>query len=77
LNLDHPDFNSKREQLCSDIADDVRTHEALPADSAERTAIRNRISGRLAPSAPYSTAARFYVQLHRHLDWVQDILDLP
>src|SRR5207245_1378979 len=39
LNLDHSDFNAKREQLCNAIADDVRTHEALPADSAERVTI--------------------------------------
>ena len=30
LNLDHPDFNSKREQLYHDIAEDVNAYEALP-----------------------------------------------
>jgi hypothetical protein len=30
LNLDHPDFNSKHEQLYHDIAEDVKAHEALP-----------------------------------------------
>ncbi len=74
LNLDHPEFNSKREQLCIVIADDVRAHEALPADSAERITIRTRLESRLAPNAPFSTAARFYLKLHRHLDWVETLL---
>lgn len=77
LNLDHPDFNSKREQLCNDIADDVRAHEALPADSPERVTIRTRLERRLAPDAPFSTAAGFYLKLHRHLDWVESIVNPP
>jgi len=77
LNLDHPAFNSKREQLCNVIADDVRAHEALPADSAERITIRTRLGCRLAPNAPFSTAARFYLKLHRHLDWVENIVNPP
>jgi len=75
LNLDHPAFNSKREQLCREMADDVLAHEALAASSAERVTIRTRIGGRLAPDAPFSTAARFYLKLHRHLEWVEDILN--
>jgi len=75
LNLDHPEFNSKREQLCTIIKDDVRAHEALPEGSPERTTTRNRVATRLAPKAPFSTAARFYLSLHRHHEWVQDILD--
>ncbi len=75
LNLDHPDFNSKREQLRVNTEEDVNTYVALPVGSPERTTIRNRIKLRLAPMAAFSTAARFYLQLHRHLDWVQDILD--
>jgi hypothetical protein len=74
LNLDHPEFNSKREQLCRDIADDVRTHEALPVASPERATIRARLQRRLASNAPFSTAARFYLKLHRHLDWTENIL---
>lgn len=75
LNLDHPDFNSKREQICFATEVDVKTHEALPAGSPEQTTIKNRIFARLAPTAPFSTAARFYLQLHRHLDWVETILN--
>jgi len=77
LNLDLSDLNSKREQLYNDIADDVRTYEALPAASPERVTIRTRIKGRLAPNAPFSTAARFYLKLHRHLDWVETIVNQP
>jgi hypothetical protein len=77
LNLDLPDFNSKREQLCNAIADDVRIHEALPAISVERITIQTRLATRIATNAAFSTAARFYLQLHRHLDWVEDILNLP
>ena len=75
LNLDHPAFNSLREQLGRNIADDVRAHEALPADSSERMVIRTRIQGRLGAGAPFSTAARFYLKLHRHLDWVEVLLN--
>jgi hypothetical protein len=74
LNLDHSGFNTQREQMCHDIADDVHIHEALPANSAERVTIRTRLESRLAPNAPFSTAARYYLQLHRHLDWVETIL---
>lgn len=77
LNLDHPDFNSKREQLYHDIADDVNTYEALPANSALRTNISGRTKKRLAVNAPFSTAARYYLQLHRHLSWVEDLLRNP
>lgn len=75
LNLDHPDFNTKREQLYNDIATDVRAHEGLLAVPAERVAIRTRLAARLAANAAFSTAARFYLQLHRHLDWVESILN--
>jgi len=77
LNLDHSDFNTKREQLCNAIREDVRTHEALPANSPERADIRTRLAAKLAPAAAFSTAARFYLQLHRHLDWVEVILNQP
>jgi hypothetical protein len=77
LNLDHPDFNSKREQLYHYIAEDVNTYEALPADSPSRTTIRGRMKQRLAVNAPFSTAARYYLQLHRHLSWVEDLLRNP
>jgi hypothetical protein len=77
LNLDHPDFNTKREQLCNVIGDDVRTHEALPANSPERLTIRNRLAAKLATNASFSTAARFYLRLHRNLNWVEDILNPP
>lgn len=74
LNLDHPDFNSKREQLYHDIADDVRMYQELNASAAVRTIIRDRMKARLSPNAAFSTAARFYLQLHRNFDWVEDLL---
>jgi hypothetical protein len=74
LNLDHPDFNSKREQLCREIRIDVLTHEGLPEGSESRIAVRARLVERLCVAAPFSTAARFYLQLHRHLDWVEELL---
>lgn len=74
LNLDHPEFNSKREQLCCDIADDVNTFEALPTGSSQRTVLKAKIKSRLAPTAQFSAAARCYLKGHRHLQWVEDIL---
>jgi hypothetical protein len=74
LNLDHPDFNSKREQLFHLIAEEVRAHEELPEASDLRTTIRARLAGRIAPEAAFSTAARYYLRLHRHLDWVEELL---
>ena len=74
LNLDHPDFNSKREQLCNQIADDVQAYEELPAGAAARMTIETRLEGRLAADAPFSSAANYYLRLHRHHDWVEAIL---
>jgi hypothetical protein len=74
LNIDHPDFNSKRERLYHDIAEDVKAYEALPEDSEPRADIRNRMGRRRAPNAAFSTAARYYLQVHRHLGWVEELL---
>lgn len=74
LNLDHPDFNSKREQLCNAIAHDVQTYEELPEGAATRPTIEARLERRLAVDAAFSSAARYYLRLHRHLDWVEAIL---
>lgn len=74
LNLDHPHFNSKREQLCLDIEEDVLTYEDLPAASPHRNTISKRIEGRLASKAAFSSAARHYLQFHRHLKWVDELL---
>jgi hypothetical protein len=74
LNLDHPDFNSKREQLCKEIADDVQAYGALPEDAAARAMIEARLERRLAADAPFSSAARYYLRLYRHHDWVEAIL---
>lgn len=75
LNLDHPDFNSKREQLCQTIATEVQACDALAAGMAERNAMEAQIKDRIAPTAPFSTAARYYLSLHRHLDWVERLLN--
>jgi hypothetical protein len=74
LNLDHPDFNSKREQLCNDIAEDVRIFEELPADGESRGAIMARLADRLSTKAPFSSAARYYLRLHRDHEWVETLL---
>lgn len=74
LNLDHPEFNSKREQLCRAIAGDVGLYEALPEGSPARQVVVDRIEDRLAPTAPFSVAAKFYLRLHRHLEWVEEVL---
>jgi len=74
LNLDLPAFNSKREQLCLDIVDDVCEYEDLPDTSPSRERIINRLKRRIDFKAPFSTAARYYLQIHRHLDWVEDLL---
>jgi hypothetical protein len=75
LNLDHSAFNTKREQLCNDIKNDVQNHEELPEASPQRAVIRASLASRLAITAPFSTAARYYLQLHRHLEWVEEILN--
>ena len=75
LNLDHPDFNSKREQLYHQIADDVATYEELDEGSPSRIKIADRMRARITDNASFSTAARFYLKLHRHLDWVEALLN--
>lgn len=77
LNIDHPDFNTKREQLCHAIADDVQAYEELPAGSPARNGILARVKGRLTVNAPFSTAARYYLKHHRHLNWVETLLAAP
>lgn len=74
LNIDHPDFNAKRERLYHDIKEDVKEYEALPENSEPRADIRNRMERRLAANAPFSTAARYYLQVHRNLGWVEELL---
>lgn len=74
LNLDHPDFNSKREQLCNDIADDVRISEELHACTISRARVKKRLENRLSIEAPFSSAARFYLRLHRGREWVETML---
>lgn len=74
LNLDHPDFNSKREQLYHDILDDVATYEALPAESPLRATIHSRLEKRLAAKSAFSTAARHYLRFRLDLKWVQNLL---
>jgi hypothetical protein len=75
LNLDHPDFNSKREQLYHAISEDVQTHEELPVGAQTRNVIKARLASRISPRAPFSSAARQFLQFYRNLDWVQDILN--
>ena len=74
LNLDHPDFNSKREQLYHLIKDDMALYEELDEGSPSRTTIRTRMETRLSPNAPFSTAAWYYLKLYQDLDWVETIL---
>ncbi len=76
LNLDHPDFNSKREKLCSDIKTDVKTHEALADGSDQRAAIRGRLRKTISNTAPFSVAARHYLSAYRYFVWVSDILEI-
>lgn len=76
LNLDHPDFNSKREQLYNDILQDMKTYVDLYDGSVARAAIRIKSKGRLEPNAPFSTAARQYLQFYRYLSWVDDLLKM-
>ncbi len=74
LNLDHPDFNSKREQLCNEIAEDVRMFEELPDGADGRRTITSRLKERLSAKAPFSSAAHYYLRLHRHHAWVEALL---
>jgi hypothetical protein len=75
LNLDHPDFNSKREQLCNDIEREVRMYEALDEGTAARSAVISQLEQRLSPTSPFSSAARYYLRLHRDLSWVEELLE--
>jgi len=77
LNLDHPAFNSKREQLYHDIRNDVTAYEELPPGSPSRSTIHGRLKGRLSSKAPFSVAARYYLGVHRHLPWVEKLLKAP
>jgi hypothetical protein len=75
LNLDLAAFNAAREELYHAIKDDVEIYEDLSAASAKRTTIHERLESKIAPKAQFSMAARQYLQLFRHLDWVQRLLN--
>ena len=74
LNLDHPDFNSKREILKQEIADAILDHEAFAEDSPRREEKRKWLSDRISLAAPFSMAARQYLSDYRYLKWVAEIL---
>lgn len=74
FNIDHPDFNSKREQLYFDIRDDIKTYHQLPAGADSRADIRRRMEQRINPRAAFSIAAKQYLQRYRNHDWVETIL---
>lgn len=74
LNLDHPDFNSKREQLCNAIAGDVKMFGELPDGADGRGTIITQLKDRLSAKAPFSSAAHFYLRLHRNYEWVENLL---
>lgn len=77
LNIDHPDFNSKREQLYQKIAKDVRDHEDPTGSASEKQRIIERLRNRISAKAPFSTAARIYLGSFRFHDWVEDLLNPP
>jgi len=74
LNLDHPDFNSKREQLRRDIDRDVTSHENSAGDPAHQQDLRTKLTARISRTAPFSTAARQYLGAHKHFEWVAKLL---
>jgi hypothetical protein len=74
LNLDHPDFNSKREQVYLQIRDDVFIHEQPGASNSTKAKIVWRLETMLKQEAQFSTAARQYLAFHKHLQWVDDLL---
>jgi hypothetical protein len=75
LNLDHPDFNSQREQLRKAIDRDVKSHEISVAYPDHQEDLRNSLAQRISKTAPFSIAARQYLSAHRHLEWVSDLLN--
>lgn len=74
LNLDHPDFNTKREQLRKAIDRDVKSHENSLDDPKHQEDLRNSLAQLISKTAPFSIAARQYLSAHRHLDWVSYLL---
>lgn len=74
LNLDHPDFNSKREQLRKVIERDVKSHENSSGDPEHQANLRDTLAQRISKAAPFSIAARQYLSAHKHLDWVANLL---
>lgn len=75
LNLDHPNFNSQREQLRRAIDRDVKSHEISVGDPDHQEDIRNSLVQRISQTAPFSIAARQYLSAYRHLAWVPELLD--
>lgn len=74
LNLDHPDFNSKREVLSKEIGREVRACETPGIDPELRSDFEESLARRIQTSSEFSTAARYYLSNYRYLDWVEAIL---
>jgi hypothetical protein len=75
LNIDHPDLNSKREQLRKDIERDVRSHENSAHDPDHQRELRGSLSTKVKKTAPFSIAARQYLSAYKYIDWVEDLLN--
>jgi len=59
----------------SGFAVDVNAYEAAPEHSQSRSDLLARIERRLAANASFSTATRYYLQVHRDLSWVEELLN--
>lgn len=75
LNIDHPDFNSKREELYHKVKENVETYEDTGASQKTKDAAYKRIQNSIAPKAKFSSAARTFLGFYRYLDWVEDLLN--
>ncbi len=74
LNLDHPHFNTKREQLCRDIDRDVKSYLNSAHDPTHQKDISDSLASKITKTAPFSTAARQYLCAYRNHEWIADLL---
>lgn len=74
LNLDHPAFNTEREQLYFDIRDKVDEYNDGSTSQRTRDRIILELKGMIDGAAPFSAAARQYIAMFRDSAWVDALI---
>ena len=74
LNLDHPAFNTEREQLYFDVKGKVDEYNDTATSQRTRDRLAEDLRAMIGKTAAFSSAARQYLKMFRDSDWVELLL---